>query len=71
MLISVSFEFNMGIYCIFLFGSIYLVIIILSSFTLGRLFDFIFVHFWFNGVLYFSLKNLFCGKFIFKNYFQN
>jgi hypothetical protein len=33
--------------------------LIFGSFTHGRLFDFIFAHFWFNGVLYFSLKNLF------------
>jgi cell shape-determining protein MreD len=29
---------------------------------LGRLFDFIFAHFWFNGVLYFSLKTYFVEK---------
>ena len=35
---------------------------ICGNFTLGRLFDLISAHFWFNGALYFSLKNLFCGK---------
>ena len=35
---------------------------ICGSFTLGRLFDLISVHFWFNGALYFFFKNLFCGK---------
>ena len=53
--------------------------LICGSFMLGRLFDFIFAHFLFNGVLYFSLKNLFCGKsffllisvrFIFTEFFQ-
>jgi len=33
-----------------------------GSYTPGRLFDLIFSNFWFNGILYFSLKNLFCGK---------
>ena len=36
--------------------------VICGSFALGSLFDFISLHFWFNGVLYFPLKNLFCGK---------
>jgi hypothetical protein len=36
--------------------------VICGSLTLGRLFDFISAHFWLNGALYFSLKNLFCGK---------
>ena len=35
---------------------------ICGCFTFGRLFDFISAHFWLNGALYFSLKNLFCGK---------
>jgi hypothetical protein len=46
----------------FVFGFIYLSILICGSFTLGRLFNSIFAYFWFNGVLYFSSKNLLCGK---------
>jgi hypothetical protein len=45
--------------------------LICGSFTLGRLFDFIFAHFLFNGVLYFSLKNLICRKFFLINYNSN
>jgi len=33
-----------------------------GSFTFDRILDFIFAHFWVNGVLYFSLKNLLCQK---------
>ena len=36
--------------------------LICGSSTLGRLFDFISAHFWFNRALYFSLKNLFFGQ---------
>ena len=43
--------------------------LICGSFTIGRLFDVIFANFLFNGVLYFSLKNLFCGKSVFFLFF--
>jgi len=43
-------------------GFIYLLMLICGSFTLGRLFDSILAHLWFNQVLYFSLKNLFSRK---------
>jgi len=36
--------------------------VVFGSFTLGRLFEFIFAHFWLNGALNFSLKSWFCGK---------
>jgi hypothetical protein len=45
---------------------IYLLIVICGSVTLGWLLYFISVHFWLNGVLYFSLKSLFCGKSFFR-----
>jgi hypothetical protein len=41
--------------------------LIRGCFMLGRIFDFIFAHVLFNGVLYFSLKNLFCGNFFLIN----
>ena len=47
----------------FFLSLIYLLIVIRDSFTLGRLFDFIFAHSWLNGALYFSLKNLSWGNF--------
>jgi hypothetical protein len=34
-----------------------------GSFVIGKLFFFIFAQCLLNGALYFSLKNLFCGKF--------
>jgi len=43
-------------------GFIYLLMVICGSFTLGRLFDVDSAYFWPSGGLYFSLKNLFCGK---------
>jgi hypothetical protein len=51
-------------------------ILIFGSCMLGRLFDSIYVHFWFNGVLYSFLKNLFCAnsffvKFLFVLYWQS
>jgi len=36
--------------------------LIYGSFTLRRLFDSMFAYFWFNGVLHFSLNNLFYRK---------
>ena len=39
-----------------------------GSFTLERLFDFISAYSWLNGALYFSLKNLFCGKSFFNQF---
>ena len=42
--------------------------LICGSSTLGRLFDSIFAHFWFNGVLCYSLKNL--NVEFFFNYFN-
>jgi len=45
---------------------IYLLILICGNFTIGKLFDFISAHFCLNGSLYFSLKNLMCGKSFFE-----
>ena len=63
MLNSAHFEFDSVIHCNFcsFLGFIYLLMLICGSFTLGRLFYFSWVLFLFNGVLFFSLKNSFCG----------
>jgi len=47
-------------------SSMYLLIVSCGSFTLGRLFDFIFAHLWLIRALYFSLKIFFSGIFFFK-----
>jgi hypothetical protein len=64
MLISARFLFDSVIYCNFCsfwVSLIYRCWIVVFS-RLVDYFDFIFAHFWFNEVLSFSLKNLFCGK---------
>ena len=63
-LISARFEFDSVNYCNFC--SFWVSFIYRCWFAgSGRLFDFIFAHLLFNGVLYFSLKNLFCEKVFF------
>jgi len=47
---------------LFVLSFIYLLIVICDNFALGRSFDFVYAHFLHNGALYFSLKNLLCGK---------
>jgi len=66
-LCSLSVRLAYLLYILFVLGFIYLLMLTFDSFTLRRLFDFIFAHVWFNGVLRFPLKNLLCGKSFFFN----